>query len=111
MKLGYRDRLILIGAIIIIIIGVGFFVFIKPKYEKLKKNQEKLEKATTEWQDKLNDFKLIPTRQGAIKRAYEEGLDVSKRFTDEMGAVDIDKLMQEFLNTDEYTEHKVSAKK
>ena len=111
MKLGYRDRIILIIAIIVIILGVGIFVFIKPKYEKLKQNQERFEKAKTEWQDKLNDFKLIPTRQDAIKRSYEEGLEISERFTDEMNAVEVDKLLQEFLNTDEYIEHEVSAKK
>lgn len=111
MKLGYRDRIILIVAIVIIILGIGIFVFIKPKYEKLKKNQEQLEKAQTAWDAKLEEFKRIPLRQDSIEKTYQEGLKVSEYFTDEMTAVDVDKLMQQFLNTDEYIEHQVSAKK
>ena len=41
MKLSYRERIILIVAIILVILGIGIFVFIKPKYEKMTSNKEK----------------------------------------------------------------------
>ena len=42
MKLGYRDRVVLIIAIIVVILGIGIFVFIKPKWESLNENKERL---------------------------------------------------------------------
>ena len=95
MKLGYRDRVVLMVAIIIVILGIGIFVFIKPKWEALNSNKQTLETVQEEWDAKLIDFDRIPKKQDTINKRYEEGLKVSEEFTDEMDSVALDKFFQE----------------
>lgn len=111
MKLSYRDRIILIFAIVIVILGIGIFVFIKPKYEKMKKNKADLKTATDEWNTKLLEFDRIPTRQGVINETYQEGLKVSEGFTNEMTSVEMDEFLQQFFNVEQFVTDEVSAKK
>ena len=63
MKLGYRDRVVLMVAIIIVILGIGIFVFIKPKWEALNTNKQTLETVQEEWDAKLIEFDRIPKKQ------------------------------------------------
>lgn len=110
MKLSYRERIVLIVAIVIVIFGIGIFVFIKPTYEKMKKNKETLDTVKAEWQKKLDTFKLIPVRQESINNNYQTGLDLSKDFTDEMTSVEMDEFLQGFMNTEDFIENKVAVK-
>ena len=110
MKLSYRERIVLIVAIVIVIFGVGIFVFIKPTYEKMKKNKENLDTVKAEWQKKLDSFNLIPVRQESINNNYQIGLDLAKEFTDEMTSVEMDEFLQGFMNTDDFIENKVAVK-
>lgn len=57
MKLSYRDKVIFICAIVIIILVAGFFLFIKPKYQETNSAKSALEKVQSEKQkieDKIN---------------------------------------------------------
>ena len=110
MKLSYRERIVLIVAIVIVIFGIGIFVFIKPKYEQMKKHKEDLKAAEEQWKQKLDSFKLIPIRQESINNNYQKGLEVAKDFTDEMTSVELDEFLQTFMNIDEFIEDKVAAK-
>lgn len=49
MKLSYRDKVIFIVAIIIIILAAGFFLFIKPKFEERTIAQSNLAAKKDEW--------------------------------------------------------------
>ncbi len=111
MKLSYRDRIILIFAIVIVILGIGIFVFIKPKYEKMKKNKADLKAAQDDWNTKLLEFDRIPVRQGVINDTYAEGLKISEGFTNEMTSVEVDEFLQQFFNTEQFVTDEVSAKK
>ena len=111
MKLSYRDRIILIFAIVIVILGIGIFVFIKPKYEKMKKNKADLKVAQEDWNTKLLEFDRIPVRQGVINDTYAEGLKISEGFTNEMTSVEMDEFLQQFFNIDQFVTDKVDAKK
>ena len=110
MKLSYRERIILIVAIILVILGIGIFVFIKPKYEKMTKNKEKYEKIKQEWDTQLAKFDDIPVRQKLVRDGYQKGLDISKHFTDEMTSVEMDELLQSYMNTEEFIKNEASAK-
>jgi hypothetical protein len=110
MKLSYRERIVLIVAIVIVIFGIGIFVFIKPTYEKMKKNKETLDTVEDQWKKKLETFKLIPLRQESINNNYQVGLDISKEFTDEMTSVEMDEFLQGFMNTEDFIENKVAVK-
>jgi hypothetical protein len=110
MKLNYRERIILIIAIVVVIFGVGIFVFIKPKYEKMKSNKEQFERLDKEWKTQLTKFQDIPERQQMVKDTYKKGLDISQHFTDEMTSVQMDEYIQSLLNTEENIKNKASAK-
>ena len=110
MKLNYRERIILIIAIVVVIFGVGIFVFIKPKYERMKSNKEQFEKLDKEWKTQLTKFQDIPERQNIVRETYQKGLDISKHFTDEMTSVEMDEYIQSLLNTEENIKNKASVR-
>jgi len=111
MKLGYRDRIVILIAIIAIILGIGIFVFIKPKWEKLNTNKETLETLNTEWDAKLLEFDRIPARQDNIKDRYKTGVDKAAMFTDEMDSIQLESFLRDkFVNNEKYTEDKVQLK-
>jgi hypothetical protein len=102
MKFGYRERVVLLIASVIIILGVGFFVFIKPKYDQMKDSKKACETAETNWNTKKATFDKIPTMQETIKTRYQKAYDQSLYFTDEMDATELDQFLQEkFMNTEE----------
>lgn len=107
MKFGYRDRIVLLIVCVIIILGVGGFVFIKPKYQTLKKKEETRTQEQTKWDLKLAEFKNIPTLQNYIREKRNESEEISKGFTDEMDATKLDQFLQEkFLNTEDNIKYK-----
>lgn len=111
MKLGYRDRVVLIVAIIVVILGIGIFVFIKPKWEALNKNKELLKAAQEEWDAKLIEFDRIEPKQKTINKRYEESLKIAEEFTDEMDSVQLEEFIQnQFMNTEKFTEDGVTVK-
>jgi hypothetical protein len=95
-------------AIIIVILGLGIFLLIKPKWEKLNENKATREQLTTTWDTKLLEFDRIPLKQESIQKRYEKGLDISKEFTPTMSSVELDKFLQEkFMNTEKFQEDEV----
>jgi hypothetical protein len=96
-------------AIIVIILGLGIFLLIKPKWEKLNNNKVERDNLKTTWDSKLIEFDRIPIRQQSIQTRYEEGLEMSKKFTPEMSSVELDKFLQEkFLNNEKFQEDEVA---
>lgn len=111
MKLGYRDRIIILVVLVVVILGLGIFLFIKPKWETLNANKETLANLETEWDAKMLEFDRIPARQDIIKQRYQEGLQLSTEFTDEMSAVELDKFLRDqFINTPKNIEDEVKVK-
>ena len=107
MKFGYRDRILLLIGCVIIILGIGFFVFIQPKYKDMTANKKKCEEAEKAWTQKKNEFDEIPDIQQRIKNRYKKAYDVSTNFTDEMDATKLDQFLQtQFFNTEENIKNK-----
>jgi len=111
MKFGYRDRIVLLIVVIVVIFALGIFVFIRPKIQQLNDNKIVRDNYAQDWQKKLNEFSLIPKKQDLIKERYQQGLDLSKEFTPEMSSIDLAKFFQQnFLNTEKFTADKVEVK-
>jgi hypothetical protein len=109
MKLGYRERVGLLIVCVIVIFALGIVVFIKPKWEKLTENQKLLTQAQSTWETQLNEFTRINPKQDSIERKYEQGLEISKNFTDEMTSVEVDEYLQKnFVNIEQFIEDKVT---
>ncbi len=109
MKLGYRDRIILLIVLVVVIFGIGIFVFIKPQWEDLSKNKDALKKAENDWNTQLAQFDDINVIRQNINTRYEEALKISEGFTDEMDSVELDKFLQDtFMNTATHKKNGVS---
>lgn len=106
MKFGYRDRIVLLIACVVIIFGIGIVLFIKPKYESLKKDKKARDEAKKEWAIQLEKFDGIPGRQDKLNADFETAKGESKKFVDSMDAIDLDNFLREkFMNTEEHIEH------
>lgn len=102
MKLSYRDRIILLVVLVLLILVLGGVLLVKPQWTKLKENKVKRTNLETEWNQQLIQFDTINTMRDNITTRRDEAYDISQNFTDEMDAMELDKFMQEtFLNVDE----------
>jgi hypothetical protein len=111
MKLGYRDRVILIVAIVAVIFIIAIFAFIKPKYEELNNNKTTYQTLSDEWDAKLIEFDRIPSKQNTIKNRYDESLKVADEFTDEMTSIELEEFLKtNFLNTEKFQTDEVVLK-
>lgn len=80
MKLNYRDKVILIGAIVALVWVAGIFLFIKPAVEDVNKAQDTLKNKTAELKDlndKIEKQKDLPEK---IDKAYKELNEVTDKF-------------------------------
>jgi len=102
MKFGYRDRIILLIVCVVVIFAVGIFVFIKPKWETLSRNQETYETNKADWDAKKLEFDRIGTYQDTILKKHDQGVEVAKNFTEtKMDSIAMDEFLRaNFLNTD-----------
>lgn len=110
MKFGYRDRIVLLVVVIVVIFCVGIFAVIRPTWEKLNTNKEIKKNLESEWTQKLHEFSMIPKRQEIIQNKYEEGTKLAAEFTDEMDSVELGKFLQDnFINIDKFREDEVEV--
>lgn len=79
MKLSYRDKVIFVVAIVLVIIIVGIFVVIKPKFEEMNRAKLALEnkqKEQTEVQSKMDTLPDIVKQIKAVAQEVGEIQDV-----------------------------------
>lgn len=88
MKLSYRDKIIVIVVAVLVVLGIGIFSFIKPRYEDLQVSKERLAA-------KENEKSQVEAKMNTL-----EGL--KKQLEDNIKAVVEDQ--KQFLNEEEYGE-------
>lgn len=71
LKLSYRDKVIFIVVMIILVLVAGFFLLIKPKFESVDSAKYNLEKKQAEWADVEAKINTYPE----IVKAMKENLD------------------------------------
>lgn len=98
MKLSYRDRVILVIALVILIIGVGIFAFIKPKAADIKKNDERLEDVQATWAEYEKQFEQIPVMQTNIKNLHSEAKKWAEYFTEQRTSIQLDEFVQKYID-------------
>lgn len=83
LKLSYRDKVIFIVVMIIIVLVAGFFLLIKPKFEAVDNAKYNLEKKQAEWSEveaKINTYPEIVT---AMKESLDQIDEQQKIFLEE----------------------------
>ena len=80
MKLTYRDRIILLVALTVLILVGGFFALIKPKLSDIKTSKAERTKVNKEWNEKQEIIAKIKPLQNAINDVYDEATDLANDF-------------------------------
>lgn len=80
MKLSYRDKVIFICAIVVIILVAGFFLFIKPKYGEMTQAKAQLESKQAEWNDIEAKINTLPDLVTQLKALAEQVKDIQEPF-------------------------------
>lgn len=80
MKLSYRDKVIFICAIVVIILIAGFFLFIKPKYNSMNLAKSSLEIKQSEKADVEAKINTLPELVEQLKASADGVNDVQSYF-------------------------------
>jgi hypothetical protein len=99
MKLSYRDKVIFVCAIVLIILIAGFFLFIKPKFEEMNYAKSELTAKQSEQADVQAKIDTLPDLVQQLKDKADEVAKVQEVFYDDYT---YDEDLEEVRRTDPY---------
>ncbi|MBR1554338.1 MAG: hypothetical protein IJ644_02970 [Oscillospiraceae bacterium] len=82
-EMSYRDKMILLIISVIIILAVGFFALIRPKYNTLVEDRIVYEDTKTEWEGIDAKLQQIPVLKEAITAEYKDSSKIAEMFVNE----------------------------
>ncbi len=83
LKLSYRDKVIFIVVMVILVLVAGFFLFIKPKFEAVERDKAALEAKQQEKTDIDTKIGTLPDLIDSLKETAKEIGEKQKIFLDE----------------------------
>lgn len=98
LKLSYRDKVIFIVVMVILVLVAGFFLFIKPKFQNVETAKHNLE---TKQQEKTDIDTKISTLPGLIQSMKDSATEVKEKqeiFLPEGHPYENENYIREFLN-------------
>ncbi len=98
MKLSYRDKVIFICAIVIVVLVAGFFVFIKPKYQEMNSAKRKLESKEAEKVEVQEKIDTLTPLVEQLKATAEEVKELQDRFIPEQDPYLNEQFIREILD-------------
>lgn len=98
MKLSKQERIATIVILILVILGVGIFVFIKPAIEGLDSTQKNLENKQAEYNADIEKAGRKSDLRTEIEKAYEKGEHLADMFFPELTSYEADEAMRKFLS-------------
>ena len=98
MKLSKQERIATIVILILVILGVGIFVFIKPAVEGLGSTQKNLENKQAEYNADVEKAGKKVGLRTQIEEAYKEGEHLADMFFPELASYEADQAMRKFLD-------------
>ena len=108
MKLTYRDKVVLITLVVILVWVLGVMFFIKPKFEDLDQANKDYDTAVTELEDKKALIKADEGLEDRVKEAYQESIKVAENFYDKMTSDEVSTQMDNLLDEDGITNDSLS---
>ncbi len=82
-EMSYRDKMILLIISVIIILAVGFFALIRPKYNTLVQDRATYEATKTEWEGIDAKLQQIPVLKETITKDYKDSKEIAEMFVNE----------------------------
>ena len=98
MKLSKQERIATIVILILVILGVGIFVFIKPAVEGLDSTQKNLNNKQAELNADIEKAGRKAGLRTQIEEAYSEGEHLADMFFPELASYESDEAMRKFLS-------------
>lgn len=99
MKLSYRDKVIFVAAIVIVIIIVGIFVFIKPKFEEMNYAKRALEQKQSEQADVEAKINTLPDIVATLKSTAQDVGELQEHFMEEQDPYLNEQYVREILGS------------
>lgn len=109
MKLSYRDKVIFIVAIVVLVLVAGFFLFIKPKYSEMNSAQTQL-KAKQEERQKVEDkINTLPDLVKQLKDMASSVEEIQSHFLTEQDPYLHEQFIHEILDSSGVTVHSIKT--
>ena len=98
MKLSYRDKVIFIVAIVIIILIAGFFLLIKPKFQEVESAQATFESKQQERDETDAKIGTLPTIIDNLKAAAQEVGETQEMFMPEQSPYENENYIRDIMH-------------
>ncbi|MBR6045009.1 MAG: hypothetical protein IKP47_05170 [Ruminococcus sp.] len=108
MKLSYRDKVILIVLLVILVWVIGVMFFIKPKFEELDDANKEFDNQVLVLENKKNEIKADEGLEDRVREAYNEVTNITKNFYDKMTTEEVSETIDNILDEDEITNDSLS---
>lgn len=82
-EMSYRDKMIILIISVIIILAVGFFALVRPKYNALVEDRDIYETTKTEWEGLEAKINQIPVLKDEITKSYNDSKKTAEMFVNE----------------------------
>ena len=97
MKLSNKEKIILAVFLAVVILAVGFFLLVKPEYDKIDGNKSSLQAAEDQLQSMYQVLAREETIDGEIQAAYDKANKFAPYFYDDLTILDADELTRQIL--------------
>lgn len=98
MKLSKQERIAVLVVAVIIILGLGAFLFVVPKFEAIGASNTNLANKKTELQEALDKAAMKDSLGEQIIEAYNQGRNIADMFFEEMQPYEVDNEVRAFLD-------------
>ena len=97
MKLSNKEKIILAVFLAIAILAAGFFLLVKPEYDKIETNKNSLKAAEDQLQSMYQVLAREETIDGEIQSAFDKANKFAPYFYDDLSILDADELTRQIL--------------
>lgn len=98
MKLSKQERIAVLVIAVIIILGLGAFLFVVPKFEAIGASNTNLSNKKTELQEARDNAAKKDSLGEQIIEAYNQGRNIADMFFEEMQPYEVDNEVRAFLD-------------
>ncbi|MGN1416600.1 MAG: hypothetical protein ACI4XF_07145 [Oscillospiraceae bacterium] len=97
MKLSYRDKVIFIAVVVVAVLMIGFFFFVKPKISESQDVKNSLEQKEQEQAEVNAKIETLPQLQKQLDDSIKEVDDMQEDFVEEQETFQADQYIYELL--------------
>ncbi|MCR5168175.1 MAG: hypothetical protein K6C13_13320 [Oscillospiraceae bacterium] len=98
MKLSYRDKVIFLVVVVIIVLGVGFAFFVRKAIQQTQDVNASLAIKQQEWDEVQAKIATLPDLKQELKKTVEEVDTLQKPYLDEQESYEADKYIYDILS-------------